>query len=84
MVNPDEIWVRRFVITYGRVLRSANEEIPISVQKINFLDIADRDARPYVVTNLRTQICSGFATGAMPNQARGRALLHVPCENIQK
>ena len=27
---------------------------------------------------------SGFTTGTMPIEARGRALLHFPCENIQK
>ena len=70
----------------------AKVEIPIisSVQKIRFRDeigifrSSDHDARPFVLANLRNQISSGFATGTMLIQARGRARLHFPCENIQK
>ena len=36
MVDLEEIWVQRFVTTYGRASRSANAEIPISAQKLIF------------------------------------------------
>ena len=64
--------------TYGRASLPTKAEIPISVQKVQFrteignYDFAERDARPYVVTEFRTQISFRFITGSMPTMAHGQ------------